>query len=569
VSGRARLAALLALGAVIWHAFGSVVFRLHFPMVGANPDAYGTLWMYSWVRDELAAGRFPVSTDLLYHPEGVNFLVRNGANVVDALISVPLQWVVGAGRGELYTCVIIVVGNAASFFPLARRLAGGNAAAAIIGTAWWAANPYVLFEIGGGRPTQALLWFVPPAIATLLRLEGRRDAVMLGILVGLQALTYWYLPIFFSIVMAPSVVARLWREPAAAARFGLAAVIAVAVAAPLAVPIVLEARAGAIPGLDAPLEESGVWMESGARLRRLAAHLGMVSTLVALLAIFARWRAAPAVAIGALCGLIFAIGPRLSIQGVDIPNVPYRFLYEHSSVISRLNFPGRILGVLFCVAAMSLVPVLAATRTRVLPVLFVALALLEQRANKLAPTRSLSMPPLPASAIVAAHPGLVLTVPIGAPEVAMVQQEFHGQPLVSGMGDHVGTVRSPAYDARLENLWFAELVQADDRMRPWTRAEEKALRAEVKWVWFDRALLARGLNSQLTDSIEARLGMVLGQPYYEDNYTVLWDISDAQAVASEADQALAAAAEAEMALERARSAGGEGSGVVWTWGEAE
>jgi hypothetical protein len=170
---------------------------------------------------------------------------------------------------------------------------------------------------------------------------------------------------------------------------------------------------------------------------------------------------------------------------------------------------------------------------------------------------------------VAAHPGLVLTVPIGAPEVAMVQQEFHGQPLVSGMGDHVGTVRSPAYDARLENLWFAELVQADDRMRPWTRAEEKALRAEVKWVWFDRALLARGLNSQLTDSIEARLGMVLGQPYYEDNYTVLWDISDAQAVASEADQALAAAAEAEMALERARSAGGEGSGVVWTWGEAE
>ena len=75
--------------------------------------------MYDWVRESVLAGQFPVSTDRMYYPEGVQFLVRNGANVLDALISVPLQVFLGPGKGELWTCVVIVVGDVVACLALA------------------------------------------------------------------------------------------------------------------------------------------------------------------------------------------------------------------------------------------------------------------------------------------------------------------------------------------------------------------------------------------------------------------------------------------------------------------
>ena len=388
MSLRGGLAAVLTLVLVVWHTFGDLVFRIRYPMIGANPDAYGTLWMYQWVRDEVEAGRFPVSTDQMYAPEGMNFFVRNGANVLDALLSIPLQWLLGGGRAELWTCVVIVVGNALSFFPLARKLAPASTASAILCTAWWAANPFVLFELSGGRPTQALLWFVPPAVAALLRLQGYRDAMILGLCVGLQGLTYWYLPLFFAVVMGPTAILRSIREPGSLRYLSLAVGIALLLVAPVAIPIAQAASAGTIPGLDVTLETSGVWTESAERSRRLFSHLGMVSTLVPLLAVFSRWRSAPGLAIGVLLAVVFAVGARLSFSGQSLNNYPYQWLFEHSSLVARLNFPSRILSVVYCVGALSLVPVLAEARTRVLPVLFGALSLLEHRANKLAPTRS-------------------------------------------------------------------------------------------------------------------------------------------------------------------------------------
>lgn len=567
MSPRAILLSLAAACFGVWQVFGPTVFGLQYPMIGANPDAFGTLWMYEWVKAEVSQGRFPLATDRMYYPTGIDFLVRNGANVFDALLSVPLQLTLGGGRGELWMCVLIVLGNAVSFVPLARRLAPHSPWAVGIATFWWATSPFVLTEMGGGRPTQAMLWFVPPAVGALLRMQDRRDAIVLGICVGLQGLVYWYLPIFFTIVMLPSALGRAAREPAVLRHFALAVGLALLIVAPIALPIALAARAGEIPGLDVKLQEAGVWLESAERSRRVLSTFGLASTLVPLLAVLARWRSAPGLTIGVLLACLFALGPRFSIGGVPFDNVAYNSLFEHSSLVARLNFPSRILGVVYCIAAMSLVPVLAATTTRVLPVLFVVLMVLEPRANKLAPIRSLSMPPLPASAIVAARPGNILSVPIGAPEVAMVQQVFHGQAMVSGMGDHVANVRSPAYEKWLENRWFVELVQADDLMRPGTRAEEAEVRAAVRWVWFDRALLARGFNSQLTDAIETRLRMALGDPYYEDDYTVLWDITDGEARAGEAEEALAEAAEAEMELEKARAAGGQWSGVIWSWSE--
>lgn len=551
---------------VVWHAFGVGPFLLQYPMVGVSPDAFGTFWMYDWVKDSVLAGEFPVGTDRMYTPEGVQFLVRNGANVLDALISVPLQVVLGPNRGELWTCVIIVIGNLVSFFPLARRLAPDHPGAAIVATAWWGANPFVLAELGAGRPTQAMLWFVPPAVAALLRFKGWGDAIRLGIFVGLQGLTYWYLPIFFALVLFPVGVAHILREPRAALRLGVAALVAVGCVAPLAWPILQASRAGEIPGLGLAIDEGGMWMDSMQRSARLGAQLALISTTVAVLAIFARVRAAPALAIGALLGLVFALGGRFVFFGWAQENPLYVWLFENSGFIARLNFPARVLAVVYCVAAVSLVPVLAAGRIRFLPVLLLGLLVLEGRANHLGPGRVISMPPLPASVIIAANPGTLLSTPMGASDVAMAQQLFHRQPMVSGMADHVPTVRASSYDKWLENPFFAEVVQADDLMRTWTREEQAAVRNAVRWVWFDRALLARGMESSLTDTIESRLEVTLGEPYYSDPYTAIWDLTRAEARATEAEIALAAAAEAVLDSESRVCMIGESNGVLWSWG---
>lgn len=560
-------AAFAALVGVVWHAFGYGPFLLKYPMVGASPDAFGTLWMYDWVRESVLAGEFPVATNRMYYPEGVDFLVRNGANVLDALISVPLQVMLGVGRGELWTCVLIVVGNAVAFFPLARRLAPRNPGAAIVATAWWAVNPFVLSELGGGRPTQAMLWFVPPAVAALLRFEGWKDAILLGIFVGLQGLTYWYLPIFFTLVLAPVGLARLVQEPGAALRFGVAGLIAILLVAPLAWPILRASQAGEIPGIGLDIEATGMWMESMERSQRVFAQLGLVSTGVAVLAIFARFRAAPALALGALLGLGFALGARFAIFNDAHENPVYVWLFDHSGFISRLNFPARVLAIVYCVAAISMVPVLAASRVRALPVLFVGLMIAEGRANHLGPGRVVSLPPLPAAVIVAANPGNLVSTPMGASDIAMAEQVFHHQPMVSGMADHVGTVRASSYDDWLANPYFAEVVQADDLMRPWSKADQEAVNAEVRWVWFDRSLLARGTDSSLTETIESRLVGALGEPYYKDPYTAIWDLSRRGETASEVEIALAAAAEAELDAEREVSTVGELNGVLWSWGD--
>lgn len=558
--------ALFALVVAVWHTFGDAPFYLKYPQVGSSPDAQGTFWMYDWVAQEVLAGRFPIRTDRMFYPEGMNFLVLNGANVVDAILSVPLQLWLGTGRGELWTCVLIVVGNALTFFPLARRLAPGRPDVAILVTFWWTVNPYVLTELAAGRPTQAMLWFVPPAAAALLRSSGWRDAVVLGLAVGAQGLVYWYTPVFFAVVFVPVAVVKLLGQPRLAGWYALSVALAILVVAPLAWPIVQASRAGEIPGLDQALESTGMWLESRDRTRRLFEQFGLLSTLVVLVGAAARWRRDGGLAVGMVFGLIFAVGARLSAYGQDIANPAYTFLFEHSSFISRLNFPARILSVVYCAAAIGVIPVLTASRVRILPALLLVLVILEGRANHLARARVLAAPPLPASEIVRVNPGPVLSTPVGAPDTSMVQQAFHRQPLVSGMGDHVATVRSSAYADWLVNPYFSELVQADDLMRPWKQKDSDEVKAAVRWVWFDRALLARGPDSELTGTIEARLTVVLGQPYYADSHTAIWDLTRPGSTATEAELALVAAADAVLEAERDVCDLGPLRGVRWPFG---
>ena len=170
---------------------------------GKGLDLPGTIWIHHWVAQETLAGRFPVRTDLLFYPDGKNFLADTGANYVDAWLGMPLQWLVGVPQYLGWLGLLILVLNALAARSVVAGLTGRASAA-------WAAgmvvllNPFTAQELAEGRPTQALIPFGILAVGQLLRVrEGWRHAVLFGALVAAQAVTYWFTPYFLAVALLP------------------------------------------------------------------------------------------------------------------------------------------------------------------------------------------------------------------------------------------------------------------------------------------------------------------------------------------------------------------------------
>ena len=155
---------LLALGA-IWPSLG------HPDNVpGDGVDLYGTLWFYWWIADSLGAGRDPGFTDLFFHPYGKDIFGHTGNNFVDAYVAAPLLWLLGTPGYYKVWVFVLMVGNALSFRVLARAVFQ-NRWAVFVSSALFMVNPFLMFELTTGRPTQAFVWFLPLAFWALLRAD--------------------------------------------------------------------------------------------------------------------------------------------------------------------------------------------------------------------------------------------------------------------------------------------------------------------------------------------------------------------------------------------------------------
>ncbi len=551
-AARARVAGSLLVAAIVVGVFFNAAFLTEAPVFGIGVDPGGTLWMYDWVREEVMSGRFPAFTTRMYYPEGVSLIVRNGSNVVDAILSIPFQLALGPQRGVLATAVLILVGNALSMLPLARHLAPRRPMLQWCVAAWWMASAYVLQEMEGGRPTQAMLWFVPPAVLALLRFEGRRDAVMFGTCVGLQSWVYWYMGPFMALCLAPLALARLVRDGwDGVGKLLLAGVVALLVVAPLAAPIAYALAQGEVPGLARPVTETMIYVDAAHRIDNILERHTGITTLLALACALALWRRGW-IAAGILLGVWCSLGVRFGTDDVLFDNIPYIFLYEHSGFISRLNFPERVFSVVYCLLACALLLAFARTRLSALPWLIVLVGLTEKSAIRLLPLSPFDGGELPASSIVRANPGPVLTVPTKSVDGVLMQQIFHRQPMVGGMGDHEPSIRTAEFSARIAgNAYFAALVaEADDAARPWTPADVNALKQWVRWIWYDYELQERTNGVETAKMTRVRLTAYLGQPYYSDGFSSVWDLRRRNATASEEEKA---AADAILEARKARA----------------
>jgi hypothetical protein len=332
-------------------------------------DAYGTQWFYWWTERRLAGDD---AGALLFFPWGKDLYRHTGGNLLDAAIATPLRWALGAPGGTNAFVLLILLSNAWGATRVAAAAGveerSGRLAAALLGLF----NPFALFELQQGRPTQAMLVFPSLFIASLARPAGLRSGLSGGLWLALTGLTYWYYGILGGLLAVLASLARAvgGRPMGEGARLALVGAVSLAVVLPFAAPMLRDLGDGQVPGLLAladtpgPLgrlrlrtvegDEQGLFVlalsgrggaliepddlrfDPGVRLFG-AAHL-LAVLAGSLSARRATRRLALAVGAGAL---VFAVGPVVIVGRDFVANPLYLWGVERLDVLRRWWWPGR------------------------------------------------------------------------------------------------------------------------------------------------------------------------------------------------------------------------------------
>lgn len=494
---------------------------------GKGLDLPGTIWIHWWVRQELFAGRFPVRTDLLFYPDGKNFLADTGGNYVDAILGIPLQLAFGVPEFVGWLGLLILVGNALAGQRLAEVLLEGRSPAAAWATGMLVLlNPFTAQELSEGRPTQALMAFGLLAAPHLLRLgEGWRHAAWLGAWVALQAMTYWFTAYFLALAFLPVALWMAWRAPRIVLpRLALAVAVTLLLTSPFLVAVYQALRDGLVTRTD-----FGGWRESPAahpgRWRLVFAQLESGAVLVAVV-LAARARAFPALA-GAVLATAFAVGARLDLADPPLLNPLYVGAWKVLPLLPRLGFPERaMMGVWTMLAAAGALG-LGRLRPR-WALLFGVLASGEAiwRNSWPIPGTVYDVP----AAVERIRDGGVIHLPFAVADPGMVLQTVHGQPIFGGMGERERDLRPKGLTERLENPFYVMLAATmNDRDPPiaYTLEERTAITTMFRWVWLDRRVTPEGWGARGYEAVaKARaLTKELGPAVSSGPDGWLWDLA--------------------------------------------
>jgi hypothetical protein len=533
-------------------------------VVGDGVDLSGTLWHYWWMAHSLASGQDPRTTDLMYHPIGKDLFAANGSNLVDALASVPFQWVLGPVDYQAWFVVAVLMLNAATFRPLARHVLRSSWGV-VAATLAWQLNPFVMFELSDGRLTQAVLPFVPLALLAFIRCMApqgtRKDAILAGFFTAAQAWIYWFMGWFLAAGFAWLLVHRLWRADDKAAvlrRVGLAGVVCLAL---VALPALSMAQALEAPGPLNPAPTESPDGRAHVKLTGLAGtlpYLGpgpwMLDMPAYALAIVlwlctgpkrGRW--------AGLMGLytLIAVGPevRLGNWASVVPNLPYQWAQSYLPFFDRLWFPYRAMSVGMVPAALAvgfMVRRVAERRAVWGGIAAAAWALLAVQGLvqlKLLPltTKSVAAPET-ATWMFEQAPGAIIHLPYGLNQRYLTWHLVAPLPHLGGMGESSAIQWPRGFWNRMEGPHLRGLLMAARQPGmpiEWELEYAQKLRSEgFRWVAFhkDRAALeVRGLDDppggwspEAVDRAVAQLvsqvADLLGPPAAVEGNIVSWDL---------------------------------------------
>lgn len=336
-------------------------------------DTWGTQWFYWLAGRRVLSGEPFAHTDLLFHPWGKDVYLHTGGNVLDAVLALPFRFLLGPVLGYNAFILAVLLSNGVCAMLLARELEAPPWAAGLLGTLW-AFDPYVLAEVEGGRPTQALLAFLLLFWRDWLRLRRGPSwgaALRAGLWMALTGLCYWFYAIFSGLA---AVLAGLWLLSRSTRRRRLlpqlvgAGLLSLLLALPLAWPMLGALGEDAVPGVLAvdgwglsgwaPVTREG-W-EIGVQLwdpwsrttgfavldgGGIVYVAGPLATPVAFLGVglagllLGRGPARGAAVLALLVGLIVATGPALG--GTGPVDLAYLALAELVPPVRRLWWPAR------------------------------------------------------------------------------------------------------------------------------------------------------------------------------------------------------------------------------------
>ncbi len=210
-----------------------------------EPDAVLFSWLLTATPHAIAEGRFPLYSDLLNHPDGVNLMWNNGM-ALPALLFAPVTAVFGGLGTVTVVTTLGLAGTAAAAYGCLRVLGVGVAPAAV-GGLLAGFSPAMIAQAVGGHPNLVFNVLVPVILLLAVRLmtderPSPRTAVLLGVLAGLQVLigeevlllTGVVTALFLLVLVATRPRVAAARAPVFAARAALASgVFALVAAVPL------------------------------------------------------------------------------------------------------------------------------------------------------------------------------------------------------------------------------------------------------------------------------------------------------------------------------------------------
>jgi len=181
----------------------------------------GCVWVHLWtawlVKRAFLHGEPLTTTDYIFHPIGSTRLPFTSANLLNPLILIPFQLILGLTRAYNALVLISVFLSGITMYFLAREVTGDRRSAFLSGVIF-AATPCVLLEIENGVTEIAATYWLPLYVLFFLRAmkeRGWKNTVLAGIFLALSAHAYAYYAVFlliFSIYYLIEKARKLRRE---------------------------------------------------------------------------------------------------------------------------------------------------------------------------------------------------------------------------------------------------------------------------------------------------------------------------------------------------------------------
>jgi len=485
--------------------------------VGRGVDLWGTLWFFEWTAHAVGSFENPFISTWSYWPEGEDLFREAGGNQLDALIAAPLVALFGTPGWMAPWCALVLFGNAVAMRASVRGL-GGSRPAALVAAVVFAASPFVWTELAFGRPTQALLWFLPLAV-WMLRTQDQAwwRAPAGGVLLAAQAWTYWFTGHLSLLVLGPALLVFAYRwGPAAWYRLGQGAGACLLLVGPAVAWMLI----GGVEGVDiASPERMGWWILAPSQGPMAVGVWGLVLLAIALS------RARLAWALAAVLAILLAAGPELAFRGGVVVSNPVWFVAGLLPGWERFHYPYRAVSVLGLVAGFALAEAIdRLPRWRWASL--VALPAVLWHWSPL-PTTPVEEPEY--ASVIRAEPGVVLDLPWLCSVDAVHLQVFHRQPSLGAMTENVSDYVPVGH---------AQLVDMDPILGPITRLSRGETPGElgvqqvreVGWVVLHRELMAppvlhgRGCPAVDQRQVERTLTEWLGEPVSDDGRRALYSL---------------------------------------------